>query len=69
LNLAAALRVDGIMMQRQEFLMSRNSLYGVIAILVIALVAFGIYTVQQQQARPGIEVRVDEQGISIDGNG
>ena len=48
--------------------MSRNSLYGVIAILVIALVAFGIYT-YQQQSRPGIEVRVDEQGISIDGNG
>ena len=49
--------------------MSRNTLYGVIAILVIALVAFGIYTYQQQQAQPGIEVRVDEQGISIDGNG
>jgi uncharacterized membrane protein YidH (DUF202 family) len=54
--------------ERQEFHVSRNSLYGVIAILVIALVAFGIYTFQQQ-ARPGIEVRVDEQGISIDGNG
>jgi hypothetical protein len=49
--------------------MSRNGLYAVIAVLVIALVAFGIYTYQQQQARPGIEVRVDEQGISIDGNG
>lgn len=48
--------------------MSRNSLYGVIAILVIALLAFGIY-IYQQQSRPGIEVRVDEQGISIDGNG
>jgi hypothetical protein len=47
--------------------MSRNALYGLIAILVIALVAFGIYT-YQQQSRPGIEVRVDEQGISIDGN-
>lgn len=49
--------------------MSRNALYGVVAILVIALVAFGIYTYQQQQAQPGIEVRVDEQGIEIDGNG
>ncbi len=55
--------------KRQELHVSRNSLYGVIAILVIGLVAFGIYTYQQQQARPGIEVRVDEQGISIDGNG
>lgn len=48
--------------------MSRNGLYAVIAILVIAIAAFGIYT-YQQQTRPGIEVRVDEQGISIDGNG
>jgi hypothetical protein len=48
--------------------MSRNGLYAVIAILLVAIVAFGIYT-YQQQSRPGIEVRVDEQGISIDGNG
>ncbi|MCR6670645.1 hypothetical protein [Devosia ginsengisoli] len=48
--------------------MNRNGLYAVIAILLIAIVGFGIYT-YQQQTRPGIEVRVDEQGISIDGNG
>ena len=49
--------------------MSRNGLYAVIAILLIAIVGFGIYSYQQQQARPGIDVRVDDQGISIDGNG
>ena len=48
--------------------MNRNGLYAVIAILLVAVVGFGIYT-YQQQTRPGIEVRVDEQGISIDGNG
>lgn len=48
--------------------MSRNGLYAVIAILLVAIVAFGIY-MYQQQSRPGLEVRVDEQGISIDGNG
>lgn len=48
--------------------MNRNGLYAVIAILLIAIVGFGIYT-YQQQTRPGIEVRVDDQGISIDGNG
>lgn len=47
--------------------MSRNGLYAVIATLVVAVAAFAIYTMQQQ-SRPGIEVRVDEQGISIDGN-
>lgn len=49
--------------------MSRNGLYAVIAVLLVAIVGYGIYSYQQQQARPGIEVRVDEQGISIDGNG
>lgn len=48
--------------------MSRNGLYAVIAILLVALIGIGIY-IYQQQTRPGIEVRVDEQGISIDGNG
>jgi hypothetical protein len=48
--------------------MSRNGLYAVIAILLVAIIGFAIYT-YQQQTRPGIEVRVDEQGISIDGNG
>lgn len=49
--------------------MSRNGLYAVIAILLVAVVGFGIYSYQQQQARPGIELRIDEQGVSIDGNG
>ena len=48
--------------------MTRNGLYAVIAILLIAVVGFGIYS-YQQQAQPGIEVRVDDQGISIAGNG
>jgi hypothetical protein len=48
--------------------MDRNGLYLVIAVLLIAVVGFGIYT-YQQQTRPGVEVRVDNNGISIDGNG
>lgn len=48
--------------------MSRNGLYAVIAILLVAVVGFGIYSYQQQQARPGLEVRVDEQGVSINGS-
>lgn len=47
--------------------MNRNGLYAVIAILVIAVAAFAIYT-YQQQTRPGVEVRVDGQGISVNGN-
>jgi hypothetical protein len=48
--------------------MNRSGLYAVIAILLVAVIGFGIYT-YQQQTRPGVEVRVDEQGISINGNG
>jgi hypothetical protein len=55
--------------KRQEFFMNRNGLYAVIAILLVAVVGFGIYAYQQEQSRPGVEVRIDEQGVSIDGNG
>ena len=48
--------------------MDRNGLYLVIAVLLIVVVGFGVYTYQQQN-RPGVEVRVDNNGISIDGNG
>jgi hypothetical protein len=48
--------------------MNRNGLYLVIAVLLVAVAAFAIYT-YQQQTRPGVEVRVDNNGISIDGNG
>jgi uncharacterized protein HemX len=49
--------------------MSRNGLYAVIAILLVAILGLAIYTYQQQQARPSVELRIDEQGVSIDGNG
>ncbi|HEY4199526.1 MAG TPA: hypothetical protein VGM83_03110 [Devosiaceae bacterium] len=48
--------------------MSRSALYGLIAILVIIVIAFGVYTYQQQN-RPGVEVRVDNNGLSVTGNG
>lgn len=49
--------------------MNRNGLYVIIAVLLVAVIGFAIYTYQQQQAQPGIEVRLDENGVSIDGNG
>jgi hypothetical protein len=48
--------------------MSRNGLIAIIAVLLVAVAGFAIYA-YQQQTRPGIEVRVDNNGISIDGNG
>ncbi|WP_323014658.1 hypothetical protein [Devosia sp.] len=49
--------------------MNRNGLYAIVAILLVVVVGFAIYAWQQEQARPGVEVRVDGQGISIEGNG
>lgn len=62
----ALMRID---IKRPEKFMSRNGLYAVIAILAVVVVGYAIYAYQQEQSRPGIEVRVDGSGISIDGNG
>lgn len=48
--------------------MNRNGLYALITVLVVAIIALGIY-IYQQETRPGVEIRLDEQGLSIDGNG
>ncbi|GHA20589.1 hypothetical protein GCM10007989_14620 [Devosia pacifica] len=47
--------------------MSRNALYIVVGVLVVVVVILGIYLYQEHN-QPGLEVRVDEQGVSIDGN-
>lgn len=49
--------------------MSRNNLYLLLAVLAVVVVAFGIYYVYQEQQRPQLEIRLDDQGLSIDGNG
>jgi hypothetical protein len=48
--------------------MNRNSLYLVIGILAVVVVAFGIYVFYVETQKPALEVRVDEQGISVDTN-
>lgn len=45
--------------------MSKNNLYLVIALLAVAVVGFGIYYFYQEQQKPGISIKVDDQGISI----
>lgn len=47
--------------------MSRTGLYLLIGILVVALVGLGIY-VYDQQSRSGLDVHVDGNGLSIQGN-
>lgn len=49
--------------------MSRNALYLVIGVLTAIIVVFGVYFFYEETRKPRLEIRVDEQGISIDGNG
>jgi hypothetical protein len=49
--------------------MSRNSLYALVGILTVAVVAFGAYFLYLESQKPSLEIKVNEQGISIDGNG
>lgn len=47
--------------------MSRNSLYTVIAVLAVIVVGFGIYYFYQESQKPALEIKVNEQGISVNG--
>lgn len=49
--------------------MTRSSLYTVIAVLAALAVGFGIYIAYQETQKPALEIKVDEGGIKIDGNG
>lgn len=49
--------------------MRRSSLYTIIAVLAALAAGFGIYIAYQQMQKPALEIRVDQGGIKIDGNG
>ncbi len=49
--------------------MSRNTLYAVIAVLAVAVAGFAIYYFYQESQKPGLEIRLDDNGISVNGNG
>ena len=49
--------------------MSRSSLYFIIAMLTAAVVAIGLYIAYQESQKPALEIKINEQGISVDGNG
>jgi hypothetical protein len=47
--------------------MGRNGLYLMIALLAVVAIGLGIY-VYQEQNKPGVEIRLDNNGLSIEGN-
>lgn len=49
--------------------MNRNGLYLLIGILLVAVVGLGGYLIYEQQTQPGLAIKVDENGIQVNGNG
>lgn len=48
--------------------MSRQGLYAVIAVLVVIVAGFGIYMYQQESEPSGIQIELNEQGVSVEAN-
>lgn len=49
--------------------MTRNGLYVLVGVLLVALVGIGIYVYQEQQAKPSLEIKVDGGGVTVNGSG
>lgn len=48
--------------------MQQNRLYLVIGILIALVVVLGIYVWRQESQPSGVEIRLDESGISVEQN-
>ncbi|HSX72798.1 MULTISPECIES: hypothetical protein [unclassified Shinella] len=48
--------------------MSRDALYMIIGALVVVVAGFSYYAWQQEKKPDGVEIRLDQQGLSIEGN-
>jgi hypothetical protein len=47
---------------------NRNGLYFIIGALLVLVIGFGIYTYREETKPSGVEIQLNEQGISIDEN-
>ncbi|UVK40468.1 hypothetical protein LHFGNBLO_001938 [Mesorhizobium sp. AR10] len=48
--------------------MKQNTLYVVIGALVVVVIALGIYVYREQTKPKGVELKIDDKGISIQQN-
>jgi len=48
--------------------MKQNYLYLVIGALAVAVIALGIYAFREESKPAGVELRIDDKGISIEQN-
>ena len=47
---------------------NRNALYMIIGGLIVVVAGFSYYAYQQEKKPDGIEIRLDEQGLSVEEN-
>lgn len=48
--------------------MKRNTLYLIIGALVVVVIALGVYVYREQTKPKGVELKIDDKGISIQQN-
>ena len=48
--------------------MNRNTLYLLLGALIVIVVGFSIYTYQQETKPSGVELKINENGVSVEGN-
>jgi len=48
--------------------MKQNTLYLVIGALIVVVIALGIYVYREQTRPKGVELKIDDKGISIQQN-
>ncbi|WP_421916263.1 hypothetical protein [Mesorhizobium sp.] len=48
--------------------MKQNTLYLVVGALVVAVIALGIYVYREESKPKGVELKIDDKGISIQQN-
>lgn len=49
--------------------MSRNGLFAIAGLLALIVVVLAGYIIYEQSQKPSLEIRVDGNGIKVDGNG
>lgn len=48
--------------------MQRNQLYVLVGALAVAVIVLGIYVLREETKPAGVEMRIDESGVSIQQN-
>lgn len=48
--------------------MNQNSLYLLVGVMIVLVLGMGLYIWQEERKPDGVEIRVNENGISVEGN-